>query len=100
VWVEYEGYRVSCDPQRRLVVFAGPYGENGLPEDTLVVFCERTGQPLWGRPATREENELFASRGNPGQPFAIGRESHWTNSCTRLGAWLTGEATVSPAPPR
>lgn len=100
VWVEYEGHRIPCDPQRRLVIFAGPYGDNGLPEEALVVFCERTGRPLWGRSATRAENERYASQGNPGEPFAIGRENHWTNTCTRLGAWLTGEATVSAAPPR
>lgn len=100
VWVQHDGHTVPCDPQRRLVIFDGPYGPNGLPEDPLVVFCERSGRPLWGRKATTEENEKFARLGNPGKPFAIGRESHWSKTCDVFGPWLTGQAKVPAAAPQ
>lgn len=94
MWVSYEGRVVPCDPQRRLVIFDGPYGANGLPDETLIVFCEQTGRLLWGRPATVAETKRYAAKGLPGKPFAIGRVNHWTETCDQLAQWASGAAAV------
>lgn len=101
VWVVSGEYVVPCDPQRRLVIFdctfddAGKFvDDSGHDVECLAVFGERTGRLVWGRAATKAEGKRFAEQGNPGKPYTIGRVGHWSQTCDRLGSWLSGDAAV------
>lgn len=77
VVIPCNGSEVDCNPQRRLVVFAGPYDGNGLPIEPLQVFTERQKQLVIGRAATDVEKKRYKAKRNPGAPFTIGFEAHW-----------------------
>jgi len=94
VWVSFDGHIIPCEPQRRLVVFAGPYDKNGIPEKPLVVYEEESGRLVIGREATEVERTDFREIGLPGLPYTIGYQGHWTVGCDRLDRFFTGEAKV------
>jgi len=95
VWMRTGEERVTpCHPQRRLMIFDEPYGTpEGASVEAMVLLEEPKGRVILGRAATKGEASLFQKVGNPGAPYAIGRDSHFI-SCGRLDRWLSGEAKV------
>ena len=85
---------VACNPQRRIVVFAGPYDEHGLPVEPLTGFEEGPGHFVCGRAANDAERKHYKKHGNLDGlvPWAIVRNSHFA-TCTRWDRWLSGEVT-------
>jgi hypothetical protein len=72
-----ERFGVDCDPQKRLVIFDGPYDEHGLPVDGLPVYEEESGVYCLGRAASLAERKKFKADKNPGKPYTVGLQAHW-----------------------
>lgn len=101
VWQHVDGAQrdgltspVACDPQRRIVVFAGPYDEHDLPVEPLTGWEEGTGRFVCGRAANDDERKHYRKHGNLDGvvPWTIIRGSHFTK-CTRWDLWLSGAVT-------
>lgn len=101
---KYGGECVYVNPQRRIIVFAGPWAmtkytdpETGreetarLPKEPLVLLEEETGRHVIGRQATAEEREYFAEHKKLRKPWTIGHETHLT-TCSGWKRWLNGKA--------
>lgn len=101
---QYGGDCIYVNPQRRIVVFAGPWTttkytdpETGqketarLPKDPIVLLEEETGRHVIGRQATAEEREYFAEHKKLRKPWTIGHEAHLT-TCSGWKRWLNGNA--------
>lgn len=98
VWQHVDGAGatspVACDPQRRIIVFAGPYDEHDLPVEPLTGFEEGSGRFVCGRAANDDERKHYRKHGNLDGlvPWTIARNSHFT-TCTRWDLWLSGAVT-------
>lgn len=83
------GY-LLCDPQQRLVVFAGPYDENGCCTEPLNLIEEGTGRYVSGRAANENERKHFGKHKTLDGvvSWTIGRVPH-LRTCDRWDLWIT-----------
>ena len=101
---EYGKGQIEVNPQRRLIVFDGPWvkkkytdpetGEERvdlLPKEPFTVFEEWTGKLCLGREATEAEKAYYAEHKKLRKPWTIGFEGH-LSTCKKLDRWMSGKA--------
>lgn len=100
---EHGGGCIEVNPQRRLVVFDGPWvkqeytDEKGetkvtlLPKEPLALFEEWTGKLVLGRAATEREVEYYAEHKKLRVPWTMGFEGH-LSTCKGWKRWMNGKA--------
>jgi hypothetical protein len=101
---KYGGDCIEVEPQRRIIVFDGPWvkqrytnpdtGEERielLPKEPIVLYEEWTGKLVVGRAATEREVEYFAEHKKLRVPWTIGFEGHRKN-CKGAKRWENGKA--------